>query len=298
MVWSSSCQSRYAVRWRRRGKPGSTQCPDCEKRRRGGTRSGSDRRDRAGEPIDRSLAQAADALTTPVNPIEARRNSDKDNVAKGCDRSVRAAGVSCRPRAAGAGPDCQPEPALAVERPRRQPLAGLPATGPIPVPPETPAADSAPATGGRKSRQTPLPPGPSSPLGDARAHRSAQPPKQTADPLLGPNPGLMPQIPDLSELESARPVASRIGSSRPRASGAAPNQGLPRSRPGRAPGNLHRRPIRKAGREAAAGPDAGPRETRHAKPTALPELPDLPDPVAPRPPDRNHPQAQQQPRPR
>ena len=133
--------------------------------------------------------------------------------------------------------------------------AGPPATGPIPAPPETATSGSMPPPSLNQMSVA----APASTSALAQPSPVAAPPRQAprtvSDPLLGPNPDLMPPIPDVSELEK-----------------------------GQAPKSARPAPVTPAtGPESALRPrgsDPVPAAPDVTSPT-LPPLPDLSDRVAP-----------------
>jgi parvulin-like peptidyl-prolyl isomerase len=216
----------------------------------------------ASPPLNGRPAQAVDRVPPAVNPIEA-----------GAPLAADRSDVPAQSPA----PTTGPEPALApVPNPTAasepaETVAGMPATGPIPVPPDTNAGGSVPAGSGAEIPPVNAPAPDSSSLAVPEPIAPRQPPGQTADPLLGPNPGLMPPIPDVSELES-RP-ASKSGpalKSEPAVKSAKPSAVTRATDP-----------------KAAMKPSGSDPVTAkpQVKSSGVPELPELPDPIdAPSPP--------------
>jgi parvulin-like peptidyl-prolyl isomerase len=232
-------------------------------------------------PPEGALTQAPDGVTAADTPIDARGAvvGQGGNVAQGVVATPvspieagmpLAADLSEKPAQASA-PIAQPEPASGPvpsqsAASERETVAGLPTTGPIPVPPETPTGGPAPAARGPEIPTVTASAPDSSALATPEPIAPRQPPTQSADPLLGPNPGLMPPIPDLSELEAGTASKSKPSpKSAPAPKAARPSTVTPANGP-----------------EAAVkprGPDVVPAKL-DVKASAIPQLPDLPDPVA------------------
>jgi parvulin-like peptidyl-prolyl isomerase len=181
------------------------------------------------------------------------------------------------PPAQSPAPSAQPEPAMApvpIQAPASQPaetVTGLPATGPIPVPPEATASGSVPAARGPEIPPVNSPAPDTSSLAAPEPIAPHQAPKQTLDPLLGPNPGLMPPIPDVTELESRTGPKSAPAKNREPASIKVPDSKSARPSP-----------VTKATDPKAASKPSGTDPVvakPDAKSSAIPELPELPDPL-------------------
>ncbi len=140
-------------------------------------------------------------------------------------------------------------------------VAGPPTTGLIPAPPDQADPGSIPSARGPETTE----PAPASTSALAQPAPLPASPRQAkrpvSDPLLGPEPDLMPPIPDVSEVtprtapKSANPVSKSTSSALPKQDTSQP-----------------------AVKPQASSPSQPPADV---KPEALPDLPDLPDPVAP-----------------
>ena len=207
-------------------------------------------------------AQAAAKAATPVNPIEAGM--------------PLTAGLNEHP-APVATPIAGPEPALApgpnqpaLSEPAEK-VVGLPSSGPIPVPPETPS-DSVAAPGGAERPAVTAAAPDSSALAPPQPIAPRGPAKPAADPLLGADPGLMPPIPDISEIKAA--ASAKSGPAVKSGPGVKPGPGV--SSGAKSAGPLPVTPA--SGPEAATGPRGSDAVAAKpdAKTAASPGLPELP----------------------
>jgi len=212
----------------------------------------------SGQPV-----QPADAMTTPATRIAATPVSTGTPLA---------ASLADRPEAdsqplASTVPD--PGPATALGGSPGQPsliepaetIAGPPTTGLIPVPPDQAAPGSNPGARGPETTER----APASTSALAQPAPLPASPRQArrpvSDPLLGPDPDLMPPIPDVSELNSKTAPQSASPASKAPSSALAKQDG-----------------AQPAVKPQASSPSQAP---AIVKPNGLPDLPDLPDPVAP-----------------
>jgi parvulin-like peptidyl-prolyl isomerase len=254
-------------------------------------------------------APAANAGASPANPaLTARPDALADPVSLPAPDSPRATATMSMPTPVPSpAPESNPTlpPGGAVPSEPAGTSMGLPISGPIPVPPEglqngapeLPAVPQnalanppGPLTPGSADDIPPLLGGPSGTLANPSTPLTPASPelaptrqarKPITDPLLGPNPDLMPPIPDITEARaipvkktaqpaSAQSAVGRSAALKPQASGSPSPSAIPDAKPPALP-ELPEPPP------AAAGPAAPPADAPAASPAPI-ELEPAPSP--------------------